>query len=50
MSRMRGHIAKRSCDIHGDNVCEVQGDAGSITRSEEKRRTADEIDQELQEP
>jgi hypothetical protein len=49
MSRMRGHIAKRSCAIHGDNGCEIQGDAGSITRSEEKRQTADEIEQELQE-
>lgn len=32
MSKMRGHIAKRSCAIHGDNGCEIKGGAGSITR------------------
>jgi hypothetical protein len=34
---MRGHIANRSCSIHGDNGCEIQGEAGSITRAKEKR-------------
>jgi hypothetical protein len=48
MSKMRGHIANRSCAIHGDNGCEIQGAVGSITRSEEKRQAMVEIEQELQ--
>jgi hypothetical protein len=40
MTKMRGHIVPRkSCRLHGDNGCEMQGEAGSQTRAQEKRET-----------
>jgi hypothetical protein len=44
MTKMRGHIAARkSCCIHGDNGCEMQGEAGSQTRAQEKREAEREL-------
>lgn len=49
MSKMRGHIASgHSCPIHGDNGCEIQGEAGSLERAGEKRRLNKEIEEELE--
>ncbi len=35
--------ARRSCLIHGDNGCDIQGEAGPVTRALEKRRWRAEV-------
>jgi hypothetical protein len=37
MSLLRRRAAHRSCRIHGDNGCELQGEAGPRTRVLDKR-------------
>jgi hypothetical protein len=42
---LRGRrAAHRSCRIHGDNGCEIQGEAGPVTRALEKRRWKTEVE------
>ena len=46
--RMRGHIADgQSCNIHGDNGCEIQGVAGTINRQQEKAQARQGIEEDL---
>lgn len=37
MSLLRRRSKGRSCTLHGDNGCEVRGEAGPRTRASEKR-------------
>lgn len=47
--KLRGHIAKgRSCWLHGDNGCENQGQAGSISRAKEKAQVKQEVNADQQ--
>lgn len=43
---MRRRAPRRSCPTHGDNGCEVQGEAGPVGRSLERRRWAAEAELE----
>lgn len=50
VTKMRGHIAAhKTCSVHGDNGCELQGETGSKTREQEKRELKKELSEELQE-
>jgi hypothetical protein len=40
---LRRRAARRSCWIHGDNGCEIQGEAGRVTRALDKRRWRGEV-------
>lgn len=40
---MRRRAARRSCIIHGDNGCEIQGEAGPVERAQERRLAEVEI-------
>ena len=37
MSLLRRRAAHRSCPLHGDNGCEIQGEAGPRERHHDKR-------------
>ena len=47
MTLLRRRAARRSCVIHGDNGCEIQGEAGPRERAQDDREwkadVADEV-------
>lgn len=51
---LRARAARRSCRLHGDNGCELQGEAGPRTRVQEtrqwRREAAHEIDRDTTGP
>lgn len=47
MTLLRRRAARRSCLIHGDNGCEIQGEAGPVTRALEKRRWRAEVELDI---
>lgn len=51
MSLLRRRARSRSCTIHGDNGCEIQGEAGPRERCHDnlwRREVDDELAQEAQ--
>lgn len=49
MSMMRRRAARRSCLIHGDNGCEIQGEAGPRERAQDQRQWRTDVDELLAE-
>jgi hypothetical protein len=45
---LRGRASHRSCRLHGDNGCEVQGEAGPRERAQDTRAWRSEADTEAQ--
>lgn len=44
MSLLRRRSAGRSCRIHGDNGCELQGESGPRTRAQDDREWRVDVD------
>lgn len=47
MSLLRRRTAGRSCNLHGDNGCEIQGEAGPRERPQDTRAWRTDIEEEL---
>lgn len=46
MSLLRRRTKSRSCHIHGDNGCEIQGEAGPRERAQDKRDWRTDVDED----
>lgn len=47
MSLLRRRAPHRSCPVHGDNGCEIQGEAGTRERHHDKRAWRRDIEDEF---
>lgn len=47
MTLLRRRAKSRSCILHGDNGCEIQGEAGPRERAQDAREWRGEVDEEL---
>lgn len=47
MSLLRRRSPGRSCSLHGDNGCEIQGEAGTRERHHDKRAWQAEVGADL---